>query len=413
MSQPSSFIKKLSFFLAVLFASIMTACASGTMDDTTVDPAANLPAEAIYPEQAIAPETSDFSKSAVAFVAGMGTGWNLGNTLDAYGAADLTSETSWGQPMTTKAMIAGLKASGIKTIRIPISWHTHVNSAFTVDSAWMARVKEVVDYAIGEGMYVIINIHHDNDKAYDAYYFPDSLHANWSREYVRRVWKQIALQFRNYDEHLIFEILNEPRLVGYANEWGWSDSDSSLATAASIIGDLEQSALTAIRETESNNANRYVMITPYVAAPSSALSSKFKIPTDTATDKLILSVHAYQPYSFAMQDPGETKFTNEHKAQIDSIMEDLNAKFVAGKHMPVIIGEYGATNKNNLADRVAWFSYFVGKAKSYGIVTVLWDNGNWKVPASGKFEELYGFYNRTAQTWYFPDILTAIINASK
>lgn len=410
MSMYSSF-KRSTLFLALFFATILTACASGSSDSKTIE----IPAEPDYPSAAIAPETADFSKTAVAFVDGMGTGWNLGNTLDAFGTRGLASETSWGQPKTTKAMMDGLRDSGIKTVRIPISWHDHVDSAFTVDADWMARVKEVVDYAIDDGLYVIINIHHDNDtgKKYSAYYFPDDDHADFSREYVRRVWKQIALQFRNYDEHLIFEILNEPRLVDYSNEWGWSDSDPKLVEAAGVIGDLEQSALTAIRDTGSNNASRYVMITPYVAAPGAALSSKFSIPNDSANDKLILSIHAYQPYSFAMQDPGETKFTAAHKAMIDDFMGRLNTKFVQGKGMPVIIGEYGATNKNNLADRVAWFSYYVGKAKSYGMVTVLWDNGNYLVPSTGKFSELYGFYNRLKLSWYEPTIHDAIIDASK
>jgi endoglucanase len=401
----SSFKRSL-LFPVFFFVTILTACASGSSDSQTIE----FPAEPAYPAAGIAPEPADFSKSSVAFVAGMGTGWNLGNTLDATGTADLSSENSWGQPTTTKAMIAGLKASGIKTIRIPISWHTHVDSAFTVDAKWMARVKEVVDYAMDEGMYVIINIHHDNDA---AYYFPDGDHAARSREYVRRVWKQVSLQFRNYDERLVFEILNEPRLVGYSSEWNWSDSDPKLVEAAGVIGDLEQSALTEIRATESNNANRFVMITPYVASPDAALSPKFRIPTDSAADKLILSVHAYQPYSFAMQDPGETKFTAAHKAMIDGFMGTLNAKFVQEKGMPVILGEYGATNKNNLDDRVAWFSYYVGKARSYGMVTVLWDNGKAAVPGSGKYDDLYGFYNRLNQTWFFPTILQAILDASK
>lgn len=405
MSKPFFRIARRCCLIALPCVLLLTACA------TVVSPtSSDLPAEPDYAAAPIAPENADFSRSAVNFVAGLGTGWNLGNTLDATGTSDVSCETSWGQPLTTQAMITGLKASGITTIRIPVSWHTHVDSAFTVDAAWMARVKEVVDYAIAAKMYVIINIHHDN--ATD-YYFPDSAHASRSKEYVRRVWKQIALQFRNYDEHLIFEILNEPRLVGDANEWNWSDSNSGLVAAAGIIGDLEQTALATIRATGSNNENRYVMITPYVASPSAALSGKFAIPTDTANDKLILSVHAYTPYSFAMQDPGETKFTAAHKSEIDSFMGNLDTKFVAGKGIPVIIGEYGATNKNNLSDRVAWFTYFVGKAKSYGMVTVLWDNGNYQVPASGSYSELYGFYNRTAQTWYFPEILSAILAASK
>lgn len=396
------------FILVTLLFITGTSCASSSSSSDTES--SELLPEADYPSAPINPETADFSKTSLALVASMGAGWNLGNTLDATGATDITSETSWGQPVTTRAMMAALKASGIKTVRIPISWHTHVDSAFTIDPAWMARVKVVVDYALDEGLFVIINIHHDNDK---AYYYPDAAHKSRSSEYVRRVWKQIALEFRNYDERLIFELLNEPRLVGYTNEWNWSDTDSKLIESAAVIGELEQTALTTIRATESNNSNRYVMITPYVASPWASASSAFSVPTDTVTDKLIVSVHAYTPYSFAMEDPGVNDFTAAHKGEIDSFMGKLNTKFVAGKKMPVIIGEYGATNKNNLTDREEWFSYYVGKASSYGMCTILWDNGNYQVPASGKYSELYGFYNRTAGTWYFPTILSAILGAIK
>jgi len=199
--------------------------------------------------------------------------------------------------------------------------------------------------------------------------------------------------------------------VGYTNEWGWSDDDPNHREAAEVIGELTQSALNAIRATGGNNADRYVMITPYVASPWAANSSHFDIPTDTAIDKLILSVHAYTPYVFAMQDPGVSTFTTDHQGEIDSFMGMLNRKFVEGRRIPVIIGEYGATNKDNLAQRVAWFSYYCGKAASYGMSTILWDNGNYVVPSGGSFNELYGFYNRTAQTWYFPTILDAIIAA--
>lgn len=365
---------------------------------------------AAYREVPINPEPADFTRSAINFVENLDAGWNLGNTLDAHidGQTGLSTETSWGRPRTTRAMMAGLKASGITTVRIPVTWHNHVDAAFTVDESWMDRVIEVVNYALDEDLYVIINIHHDDDK---EYYFPDGAHAARSIEFVTRIWKQIALMFRNYDERLIFEILNEPRLKGYSNEWVWDDSDSKLRESARVIGQLEQSALTVIRETGSNNENRYVMITPYVASPWAANSSHFSIPTDTADDKLILSVHAYTPYVFAMQDPGVSTFTNAHRSEIDSFMSMLNNKFVQGLGIPVIIGEYGATNKNNLDQRVAWFSHYCGKAASYGMSTILWDNGHHAVPVSGKFSELYGFYNRTAQSWYFPSILDAIVNA--
>ncbi len=392
-----------SFLFAIPVA--LSGCAS---DSTPTADVADLPAEPAYPSVPVNPDPADFTKSAIDFVAELGAGWNLGNTLDAWGSSGLSSETSWGQPMTTAKMMTDLKSSGITTVRIPVSWHNHVDEAFTVDKAWMARVKTVVDYALDAGLFVIVNVHHDNEA---DFYYPDAAHKARSLEYARRVWKQIALQFRNYDERLVFELLNEPRLVGSANEWNWSDSDPKLVAAAGIIGELEQVALDEIRESGSNNASRYVMITPYVASPWAALSGHFAIPTDAATDKLILSVHAYTPYVFAMQDPGDTVLTAAHKDDIDTFMGQLNAKFVVGKNMPVVIGEYGATNKNNLSDRVAWFSYYVGKASSYGMATVLWDNGNWEVPPSGKYNELYGFFNRNSGTWYFPTILSAILDA--
>jgi len=382
----------------------LTACSSSA---SSVDEA---PLPASYPEAAVDPLSANFTRSSVDFVGLLDAGWNLGNTLDAHdvpGKTGLEAETSWGQPKTTQAMMHGLVTAGITTVRIPISWHNHVDAAFTIDPEWMARVKQVVDYAIAEGLYVIINIHHDNDV---KYYFPDEAHAARSAEYVKRVWKQVALIFRNYDERLIFELLNEPRLVGYANEWGWSDSDARHVEAARVIGDLEQAALDEIRATGSNNASRYVMITPYVASPWAAFSSHFDMPSDAASDKLIVSVHAYTPYVFAMQSPGDRTFTSAHRGDIDSFMGQLNSSFVS-RGVPVIIGEYGATNKDNLSDRVAWFSYYCGKAAGYGMSTILWDNGNYQIPSPVSYTELYGFYNRTAQTWYFPSILSAIVDA--
>jgi len=365
-----------------------------------------IPEESYY-EEPLNPVSGDFTQSAKMLVTNMKFGWNLGNTFDAY--SDPTTnkdyEISWGQPKTTQAMIDGIATAGLKTIRIPVSWHNHMNDAFTVDTAWIERVQQVVDWAIAENLYVIINIHHDNAK---NWYFPDDAHVEKTQAYVKRIWKQIGLRFRNYDEHLIFEFLNEPRIVGYANEWNWSDSDTVLVEAADNINTLNQLALDTIRATGGNNDKRFVMITPYAASPWAALSSKFKVPADSASDKLILSVHAYTPYDFAMQSPGVTTFTQAGKDAIDSFMSSLNTKFVSGLNIPVVIGEYGATNKNNLSDRVNYFAYYVAKAHVYRMCPVVWDNGSYQVSGTD-YSEHYGFYNRTAQTWYFPTILSAIV----
>ena len=157
-------------------------------------------------------------------------GWNLGNTLDATGgswARGLKTETAWGQPKTTKAMIDGLAKSGVKTIRIPISWHDHViDKNYTIDPEWMARVKEIVDWAYENELFIIINTHHDNyDKnapipAGSGYYYPSEENYEESSNYLKALWTQICKTFNNdYDYHLIFETMNEPRPCGTEYEW--------------------------------------------------------------------------------------------------------------------------------------------------------------------------------------------------
>lgn len=394
-----------SAYLILLSAVILT-CGSSD-NDSSADVFFILPEEPYY-EEPINPAAGDFSQSSKTLVSKMKYGWNLGNTFDAHSDSNLSVdyETYWGQPRTTQATIDGIYSSGLKTIRIPVSWHNHVNAAFTIDSAWIERVQQVVDWAINAGLYVIINIHHDNSA---NWYYPDTSHYQKSSLYVSRIWKQIALRFRNYDEHLVFEILNEPRLTGYSNEWSWSDADSILTNSAEITAILTQEAITAIRLTGSNNSQRFIMITPYVASPWAALSSKFTLPSDTASDKLILSVHAYTPYSFAMQDPGISSFNDSGKSEIDAFMSQLDTKFVTGLNIPVVIGEYGATNKNNITDRTEYFRYFVFRAHTYGMCPVLWDNGNYLVTDSS-YAEHYGFYNRLDQTWYFNEIINAIVS---
>ena len=95
----------------------------------------------------------------------MKAGWNLGNTLDAHASADLTSETSWGNPKTTPEMIQAIAQEGFHTLRIPVTWSKHVSAGpeYKIDAAWMDRVEEVVKYALDCDMYVILDTHHEPD----------------------------------------------------------------------------------------------------------------------------------------------------------------------------------------------------------------------------------------------------------
>ncbi|MBP8084463.1 MAG: glycoside hydrolase family 5 protein [Spirochaetes bacterium] len=396
------------FFIILANLSIMFSfnCGGSGSESDSEEPY-DIPEESYY-EAPLNPIKGNFSQSAKTLVSDMKYGWNLGNTLDAHSETNIKTdyEVYWSQPKTTQSMVNGIKTSGLKTVRIPVSWHNHVNEAFTIDKEWIERVQEVVDYGINSGLYVIVNIHHDNS---EKWYFPNDYHSPKSQAFVSRIWKQIALRFRNYDEHLIFEFLNEPRLTGYTNEWNWNDSDENLSEAADNINELNQLAIDTIRATGGNNDKRFVMIAPYVASPWAALSSKFKMPEDSASDKLILSVHAYTPYNFAMKDPGTAVFSDSAKSEIDSFMSRLNNKFISSMNIPVVIGEYGATNKNNLDERMKYFTYYVSKAHSYGMCPIVWDNGNYQIKGSS-YAELYGYYNRTDQSWYFPDLLNTIIS---
>ncbi|MCR4741426.1 MAG: glycoside hydrolase family 5 protein [Treponema sp.] len=349
-------------------------------------------------------------------VSRMITGWNLGNTLDANNGsrAGLSSETCWSQPKTTKEMIDGLAKSGIKTIRIPVSWSNHIiDKNYTIDPKWMARVKEIVDWAIENDMYVILNSHHDvyhsnTTMPYGKGYYPSSKNYDESAAFLRNLWSQISLAFnKGYDEHLIFETLNEPRLRGTSQEWWFDASRKESLDAADVLNKFNQLIVDTIRSSKGNNANRCIMVPGLAASPNSALVKEFIIPKDKKADHLIISVHMYTPYSFAMESPGQTVFTERLKNELAQTMISLDKKFVQNGY-PVVIGEYGATNKNNLEERVKWFEFFNSFARKHGMTAVLWDNGSYQVSGTD-YNEKYGFYNRRNQTWYFPEILDAIL----
>ena len=352
--------------------------------------------------------------SAIETARDMKTGWNLGNTLDATASKRLTSETSWGQPKTTKAMIDGLAKSGMKTIRIPTSWHNHIiDDNYTIDPKWMARVKEIVDWAIENDMYVILNSHHDNHDKPAAMkkgngYYPNATNYEESKRFLENVWSQICLAFNNgYDEHLIFETMNEPRLVGTSHEWWFDPNAAECKEAAETLNKLNQDVVNTIRSSGGNNAKRFIACPGLQASPDSALADAFVMPTDIESGRLMVSVHMYSPYKFAMESPGATKYTTQMSRENAATFKRLADKFIANGYA-VYIGEYGATNKNNLEDRLAWFHDFIKFTKAHGIPCVLWDNQVWQV--SGKdYNEHFGYYNREAQSWYFPEILEAIV----
>ena len=353
----------------------------------------------------------------------MGLGWNLGNSLDATGGSGLDTETSWSNPKTTQALIDKVKSLGFNTVRVPVSWGKHVSGDnYTIDSAWLARVKEVVDYCYKNDMYVILNIHHDtksSESASGAGYYPRSSAYSSSEKFVTSVWSQMSEYFKDYDYHLIFETLNEPRLIGTGCEW-WFDKwniPSEVKDAIDCINKLNQKAVDTIRDTGSNNKGRLIMCPGYDASIDRATVSGFKLPTDISGNKnrIAVSVHAYSPYNFAMNvGSGSTSaYTSSIKSELRDLFSTLKSNF-RDKGIPVVIGEFGSTDKNNTAERVKWATDYTALAKKNNIPCVLWDNNAFAVYNGSSIvlnSEYHGYINRKDNTVTSPakDVIEALM----
>lgn len=320
-------------------------------------------------------------------------GWNLGNSLDATGNG-YNSETSWGNPIVTKELIDTVREAGFDAVRIPTTWFNHSDSDLNVDDAWFERVHEVVDYAYNEGMYVILNVHHENWN--DPY--EDSYKAASNK--LKNLWKQIANEFKDYGSRLIFEGMNEPRWRNTNFEWNGGNSEGR-----SVVNKLNADFVKAVRSTGGNNKYRALMIPTY-AASASALEG-FTVPDD---DSLIVSIHAYSPYNFAMNENGTKVFdpsANDSTGELIWLSDTLYDRFIS-KGVGAIIGECGTVNKNNLSSRIAWAKYFPVVFGDNGIPVFLWDNN-----AYGSGNETFGQLHRNTLTWEYPEYIKVLVNAAK
>ncbi len=356
------------------------------------------------------------SEEALLFAANLKAGWNLGNTLDACNAGQnnqVNSEVCWGNPKTTKEMIAAVKNAGYTTIRIPVSWHNHItlteDNRMLIDDSWLKRVKEVVGYAIDNDMYVIINIHHDNEPEGKRGYIPDYENEEQALWYVGEVWSQVAPYFNEFDNHLIFEGLNEPRLTNDdANEWWLDENSDHCKEAVDVINKLNQKFVDTVRATGGYNAERYLMVPGYCASMQGAVTKGFAVPNDSASNRIMISLHAYIPYSFALNedtslatfDPDDVNSTYD----IDHTIKKMKEKFI-DKGIPVVIGEFGARDKNgNVDERIKYYNYFTLKCSENGIPCCVWDNGVF----SGNGER-FGLLDREKCEFVDKDIVNAMV----
>ena len=270
--------------------------------------------------------------------------------------------------------------------------------------------------------YVILNIHHDtksSESASGAGYYPRSSAYSSSEKFVTSVWSQMAEYFKDYDYHLIFETLNEPRLIGTGYEWWFSkwNIPSEVKDAIECINKLNQKAVDTIRDTGSNNRGRLIMCPGYDASIDGATVSGFKLPTDISGNKnrIAVSVHAYSPYNFAMNvgSGSTTTYTSSIKNELQDLFSTLKSNF-RDKGIPVVIGEFGSTDKNNTAERVKWATDYTALAKKNNIPCVLWDNNAFAVYNGNNIvlnSEYHGYINRKSNTVTSPakDVIEALM----
>lgn len=325
------------------------------------------------------------------FAVSMGNGWNLGNTFDAYGAAEgLDTETCWGNPKTTKEMIDFIASEGFKTLRIPITWQGHFDydNNYKIDREWLDRINEVVTWALDDGLKVIINTHHD----VETWLIPEYEYLDSAKEILSALWTQIAEYFEPVGEDLIFETMNEPH-VNYDTKSGWKPTDERM----DCVNQLNEVALSAIRSTGGNNETRYVIVAPYAAGIGWAIDERFVLPDD---DNLFVEVHFYcqTEHSPLPEDEGDcAKGANlDFKLDVLKGFSQVYERFVS-KGIPVVNDEFGWTDHENIDKLSERMKAYMRIARACSVGCCVWDSG-------GNF---YGFSNlkRTDLEWELPEVI--------
>lgn len=346
---------------------------------------------ALFLMMTVQTQGADFETAKEA-VKNMGVGWNLGNTLDAHDATRTFAtpaehESYWGQSPTKPEVMRMMKEAGFNAIRVPVTWYQEMDQDGKVNEAWMNRVKEIVDYVTDQGMYCIINVHHDTgaDGANSKSWLKaDEANYIQNKDKYEGLWRQIAEKFKDYDQKLLFESYNE--MLDKLNSWCFASFASSAKydaavaqSAYSAINSYAQSFVDVVRATGGNNAQRNLIVNTYGACSGSGSWNshlkdplkEMKLPTDAAKNHIAFEVHSYL----------NIENLANAKKEIDDMLNAIDTH-LAAKGAPVIIGEWGTSNvdkgtgktdydvrRNDLFDFVR---YFVQQAKEKNIATFYW-----------------------------------------
>ncbi len=319
------------------------------------------------------------SMNAMEFTAAMQPGWNLGNTLDATGG-----ETSWGNPKATPELIQKIKDEGFNSIRIPITWGHMMNEENVIDASYLARTKEVINYALDADLLVFVNIHHDSWQWLNAI-TPDENDANYLK--FRAIWEQLAEAYKDYPRAVIFESINEPRF----------DKES---TYAECLDMMNKACVEIVRASGGNNTERLIVLpTKDTNSEQKYLDQLYGTITEINDPNIIATVHYYGYWPFSVNIAGETEFKGISVTDIDGLVSRLKTTFI-DNGIPVIIGEWGLLGFDTALDTVEhgeilkFFEYFCNAVRENGLTTMWWDNGQ--------------HINRYSYEWADPSLMAII-----
>lgn len=398
-----------------------TTAATTTTTTTTTKKAETTTTKATTTTKKAEPAPAETKGDSVSFSQNLMPGWNLGNQLEA-STNKVPSETAWGNPVITEKLIKTVKAQGFKSIRIPVSYLSKIGAGpnYTIDSKWLDRVQEVVDMCINNGLYVIINIHGDGYYTVDGGWLLCGESASEQKTIkakYEKVWQQIATRFKNYDEHLVFESMNEE----FDNTYGDPKPEYY-----DNINAYNQIFVDTVRSAGGKNNKRYLLIPGWNTninyttgdCNTYTMEAKFVIPNDS---RIMISVHYYDPWDFCGEEKKDVIFRwgdnlsgqvkpRQNESLVNKQFDKLYNAFIKNGY-GVVIGEYGSIDKTHKDKRNttyrAYFAEYVNyAAHQRNIVTVYWDNG-W----NGKYG--FGIFDRKNCTVTQPEIIKGIINGAK
>ena len=318
----------------------------------------------------------------------MGYGINLGNTMEACnntnripGRAPGVYETMWGQPVTTQEMITGMREAGFKTLRIPVAWTNAMdfeNGGFTINDAYLDRVEEIINFALNEDMFVIVNNHWDHGW-WSMFGHPDPAVRSKAMEMFVSMWTQIADRYNKYDHRLIFEPANEEWGNRFNDQTPFSPTGGILTQnqCYELLNQLAQTFVDLVRDTGGNNSNRFLLIPGYDTDIVMTLDNRFRMPADRVSERLLLSIHYYTPSGYCIFGNIASWGTARNYEEQNDLLGRLT-KFTEMGY-GIVLGEWGVLLTDGVTVREGtydFFENFLNNCDKYGFAPVLWDCNN-------------------------------------